>query len=256
MTINFELGAPSWAEIGSTDVAGTKAFYGALFGWTVEDLGPEAGGYGFIRKDGKQVAGIGPATDPERGTSWAIYFATDDADATTAKVEANGGKVVMPPGDVMDAGRMAVLQDPAGAYFSIWQAGNHRGAEILGSHGAMNWVELLTSDIAGAKAFYPAVFPVTTKDMDMGGGITYTTIQAGGADVAGAMAAPPEMAAVPSHWSIYFGVDDCWASADQAIELGATELMRDDAPPGRLAILMDPQGGKFCMIQPNPDFAM
>lgn len=254
MTAKFPPGTPNWIDLGTTDVPGATAFYGELFGWTVEDLGPDAGGYGFIRQGGKQVAGIGPATDPVRGTSWAVYFATDNADENAAKVEANGGKVIVPPMDVMDQGRMAVFIDPSGAYFSVWQPGEHKGAELVGEHGSLVWVELYTSDIGTAKGFYPAVLPITARDIEVGPGTSYTLLEVGDKSVAGAMQVEGD--AQPPHWSVYFAVDDRDATADMAVRLGGTELMRDDAPPGDLAILTDPQGGTFCIIKPNPDFRM
>src|SRR5689334_10852300 len=111
MTTSFPPGAPNWVDLGTTDIPAATEFYGRLFGWTFESSGPDAGGYGMLAKDGQLVAGLGPATDPERGTSWSVYFATADADATTARVEANGGKVIAGPMDVFDQGRLAVYQD-------------------------------------------------------------------------------------------------------------------------------------------------
>jgi uncharacterized protein len=248
----FPPGTPSWADLGTTDVAAATAFYTALFGWTVRDLGPDAGGYGMILKDGKQVAGIGPATDPERGTSWAVYFDTADVNAAAARVEANKGTVVAPPMDVMDQGRMAVFQDPAGAFFSVWQPGQHKGADLVGAPGSMSWVELMSTDVAGVKPFYTAVLDVSTRDVEMGSGMTYTLLEVGGRNVAGAMAAPDGN----SRWSCYFEVEDCDAVADRALELGGSEMMRDDSPAGRLAFLADPQGGAFCVIRSNPDFSI
>jgi len=256
MTSNFPPGTPNWVDLGTTDVAAASAFYSDLFGWTVEELGPDAGGYGLIRKDGKQVAGIGPATDPARGTSWSIHFATDSADDVAAKVDANRGKVVMAPMDVMDQGRMAVFEDPTGAYFSVWQPGQHKGAELTDAFGSMCWVELMTTDIAAAKSFYEGVLGVSTRDVDVDGGMSYTLFEVGGKNVAGAMQMGPEQAAMPSRWSVYFAVDDCDAVADKAIQLGATEMVRDDSPAGRFAFLIDAQGGQFCIIKPNPDFSM
>ncbi|MGE5827747.1 MAG: VOC family protein [Micromonosporaceae bacterium] len=254
MTTTFAPGTPSWVDLGTTDLAAAGAFYAALFGWTVDDLGPDAGGYGFLRKDGKMVAGIGPATDPGRGTSWSIYFATEDADAAAARVSANGGTVVMAPMDVMDQGRMAVLQDPAGAYFSVWQPGEHRGAELVNTAGGMCWVELMTTDVAAAKTFYDAVLGTSSRDVDLGDGNSYTLFEVSGASVAGAMG----MGGDPSgpRWSVYFAVDDCDAVADAALKQGASEMARDDSPAGRLAFLVDPQGGQFCILKPNPDFSM
>jgi uncharacterized protein len=200
------------------------------------------------------VGGYGPAGDPSRGTSWAIYFATDDADDTASKIEAHGGTVVVAPMDVMGQGRMGVFQDPMGAYFSVWEPGLHRGSEVVQEPGTMSWVELMTSDIDAAKEFYQAVLPVSAQDMDMGEGSTYTLLKVDGTSVAGAMATSPENAGIPPHWSVYFAVDDCDTVADKAIELGANEMLRQDSPAGRFAILTDPQGGTFCLIQNNPDF--
>jgi predicted enzyme related to lactoylglutathione lyase len=256
MTTSYAPGTPSWVDLGTTDVPAATAFYGALFGWTVDDLGPDAGGYGLIRKDGKQVAGIGPATDPARGTSWSVYFATDNADDVAAKVAAAGGTVIVAPMDVMDQGRMAVFQDPAGAFFSVWQSGQHTGAELVNETGSVCWTELMSTDIAAAKSFYETALGLTTRDVQASETMTYTLLEVGGRSVAGAMGMGPEHGPMPSSWSVYFAVDDCDATADQAIKLGGSEMMRDDSPAGRFAFLVDPQGGKFCIIKPDPNFSM
>ncbi|SCG67142.1 VOC family protein [Micromonospora inositola] len=255
-TPEFPKGAPTWVDIGTTDIPGAVAFYTRLFGWTHLDFGPDAGGYGAFLKDGRQTAGIGPAADAERGTSWATYLATDDATATAAAAEGTGAKVIMGPMQVMDQGTMAVLLDPTGAYVSIWQPGKHRGAEVTGEHGSLTWAELMTSDIAASKAFYTSVFGVTTRDVAMGGNETYTLIEAGGQPVAGALQIRPDWGPMPSQWSVYFAVDDCDATADLAISLGATEKLRQDSPAGRFATLIDPQGGVFSIIKNDPNFSM
>jgi len=255
MTQIYAPGTPNWVDLGSTDVPGASGFYGSLFGWTVDDLGPEAGGYGIFRKNGRQVAGVGPATDPSRGTSWATYFATDDADDVASKVQANGGQVVMAPMDVMDQGRMAVCTDPTGVFFAVWQAGKHLGAELVNEPGSLTWNELTTTDMAAAKAFYPAVLGVTIRDVSMGEGMTYTLFEVDDRAVAGGMQVDP--AGMPTQWSVYFAVDDCDAVHAKAVELGATPVMGpEDAPPGRFAILTDPQGGIFSIIRNNPDFSI
>ena len=255
MTQIYAPGTPNWVDLGSTDVPGATGFYGSLFGWTVDDLGPEAGGYGIFRKNGRQVAGVGPATDPSRGTSWATYFATDDADDVASKVQANGGQVVMAPMDDMDQGRMAVCTDPTGVFFAVWQAGKHLGAELVNEPGSLTWNELTTTDMAAAKAFYPAVLGVTIRDVSMGEGMTYTLFEVDDRAVAGGMQVDP--AGMPTQWSVYFAVDDCDAVHAKAVELGATPVMGpEDAPPGRFAILTDPQGGIFSIIRNNPDFSI
>lgn len=251
----FASGTPMWVDLGTTDVAAAGQFYGSLLGWTVEPLGPESGGYGYFRKDGKMVGGIGPATDPSRGSSWSVYFATSDADDTAARVRANGGNVVVEPMDVFDQGRMAVFQDPQGAYFSVWQPKRHTGAELVNAFGAMGWVELMTSDVNAAKPFYEAVLGVATRDVNVNS-IQYTLLEKDGQSVAGAMQIPPDRAEIPPHWSVFFYVDDCDGTADRAIEMGAREMMRQTLPPGRMSYLIDPQGAGFYLMQPNPEFSV
>jgi len=163
MATTFAPGTPNWVDLGTSDVAAAGSFYRQLFGWTIQDLGPDSGGYGMLLKDGRQVAGIGPANDPARGSSWSVYFATEDADASTARVGDAGGTVVAPPMDVMGQGRMAVFQDPAGAYFNVWQPGQHRGAELTESPGSVSWVELMSTDVDRVKPFYQQVLGVSDR---------------------------------------------------------------------------------------------
>jgi predicted enzyme related to lactoylglutathione lyase len=244
-TSGFKPGAPSWVDIG-TDVEAAKSFYGGLFGWDYLSAGPpeETGGYGFFTKGGKMVAGVGPQQNPGP-PSWSVYFDTEDADASTATIKGAGGTVVMEPMDVMGAGRMAVFQDPNGAFFSIWQAGLHKGSELVSEDGAMCWAELTTRDVAGAKEFYPKVFGWQQETHE--GEMAYTEFHlAPGADaVAGMMAMPDAVPAeVPSYWSVYFGVPDVDASTQKAVGLGATVLAGPADIPGggRFSVIHDPQG--------------
>jgi uncharacterized protein len=256
MTPNFAPGSPNWIDLGSTDTAAAAQFYGSLFGWTLEDLGPDAGGYGQFRKDGKLVAGLGQATDPARGSSWSTYFATTDTDDSAAKVEANGGKVILAPMDIMGAGRMAVFTDPAGAFFAVWQPGNHQGVELTNEPGSLTWNELMTTDIDACKTFYSRVLGVSTRDVNMGDGPPYTLLEVGDRSVAGAMPIDPAWGPMPSAWTVYFAVDDCDAVHAKAVELGAkTVTAPQDTPAGRFAGLADPQGAAFSIIKNNPDFS-
>lgn len=256
MTQKFEDGTPIWVELGTSDVAAATAFYGGLFGWTYEELGPDAGGYGFFRKDGKQAAGIGPATDPARGTSWATYF-QGDADATASRVASSGGQVIAAPMDVMDQGRMAVFTDPAGAFFSVWQPGRHTGVEVTTEPGSFTWSELITSDGDGAKDFYPQVLGVGVRTVSMGEGGDYILLEAGSRPVAGAMQSDPSWGPTPTRWDVYFAVDDCDAAHARALELGGTSAIEPrDSPAGRFAAITDPQGGRFSIIKNDPNFSM
>ena len=239
-------GTPSWVDIG-TDVEGAKSFYTGLFGWETQDAGPpeETGGYGFFMKSGRMVAGYGPQQNPGP-PAWAVYIAVEDADAVVRRIEDADGKAVAGPMDVMAAGRMAVCQDAEGAFISLWQAGEHKGAGLTGEAGSMTWVELNSRNVDAAKRFYPQVFgwePVTHE-----GPMEYTEFMSGGQAVAGMMAmAPMVPAEVPPYWMVYFGTDDVDASVDKAGGLGAEILVpASDIPGGgRFAVLRDPQGAVF-----------
>ena len=128
--------------------------------------GPETGGYAIAHLDGRTVAGIGPKMGPpDTPTVWTMYLATDDADATAAKIKGAGGHLLMEPMDVMDVGRMAIAADITGAAFGIWQARAHTGVGLANAPGALTWNEHFSRDFEGAKAFYAAVFGYEYGDM-------------------------------------------------------------------------------------------
>lgn len=244
-------GTPSWLDIG-TDVEGAKAFYTALFGWEAAAAGPpeETGGYGFFTKNGKLVAGFGPQQNPGP-PYWTTYVSVADADEAEARAKAAGGAVLVGAMDVMDSGRMAVLADPQGAAFSVWQSGTHIGAQLVNEPGALCWTELMTSDTASAAEFYGDVFGWGTRSSEMPGGMIYTEWLLGDRSIAGMMdleSFPSE--GVPPSWMAYIAVDDCDATAAKAGELGGAVLQPPmETPPGRMAVLRDPQGAVFSVIK-------
>lgn len=243
-------GTPLWVDIG-TDVVGAKAFYEPLFGWTSQDAGPpeETGGYGFFLKGGKMVAGFGPQQNPGP-PFWSSYVAVIDAAESTKKAEAAGGTVIVPPMDVMGAGTMAVLQDTQGAFISLWQPGEHKGAQLVNEPGAFSWNELLARDVDKAKAFYASTFGWDSETHDMGP-MSYTEFKLAGESIAGMMAMPPMIPAqVPSFWQVYFTVENTDASLAKVQELGGSMRMPPmDLPVGRFAVCADPQGAQFAVIQ-------
>src|SRR5262245_46665478 len=117
------LNKPAWVDLGTSDAAAARAFYEAVFGWNVEvNPDPQYGGYGLAKRDGKDAAGIGPTQSPDQPTAWSVYIGADDIELLAKAVADNGGTVAAPPFDVGDQGRMAVFQDPVGAFISAWQA--------------------------------------------------------------------------------------------------------------------------------------
>lgn len=247
---SYEHGVPSWVDHSSPDPAAAGEFYAALFGWDVPPGAPEFGGYTMATKNGKNVAGIGPKMGPGP-TVWSTYINVDSVDDIVEKVTASGGTVVAPPMDVMDAGRLAVFADPAGAVFGVWQPGLHKGAGLVNEVSTLGWNELITDDVEGSKAFYQAVFGWGEHTHGNGAAPgAYTEWQVGGRPIGGMMAKPPTIPeGVPSFWNVYFIVADADATADRVKELGGSVMAGPmDIPQGRFAALMDPQGAGFSVI--------
>jgi uncharacterized protein len=252
---SYTQGTPNWVDLQTTNQDAAKAFYSGLFGWTYDDQPmPQGPVYSMAMLGGHPVAAIAPQS-PELAAAgapamWNTYLAVDAVDETVGKVEAAGGKVATAPFDIMDAGRMAFVIDPAGAAVALWQASQHIGATMVNEPGTLSWNELITSDPGDVK-FYTDVLGLTTSTMDMGGGQEYTLFEAAGQQVGGSMA--PPMPGIPNHWQVYFAVDDADATAAKATELGGTvQVAPFDSPVGRMAVLGDPQGAVFSIIKLAP----
>ena len=239
---SYEPAMPSWVDVGTPDTQAAAAFYGELFGWTAEiDPRPEAGGYGVFTLRGKRVAGIGPQMNPEMPPVWNLYVTVTDVDDALQRVTDAGGTVVAGPIDVLDAGRMGVLQDRTGSYFSVWQANKVIGAELVNEVGTFGWNELATTDLAAARDFYQSVFG---WGLDPAGSNDSTAIfTVGGRVVCGAhTAGEGEFPA----WSVWFTVADCDSDATRITELGGAILVPPfDMGFGRGAVVADPQGAAF-----------
>jgi predicted enzyme related to lactoylglutathione lyase len=253
---SYEPGVPSWVDLASPDPEASATFYSGLFGWEVQSAGPieESGGYGMFTLRGKQVAGVGPIMQEGQPPAWSVYVATEDADAVAARVSEAGGNVLFGPTDVMDAGRLAVFAHPAGGTIGTWQAGNHTGAALVNEPGALNWNELQTRDVEGAKAFYATVFGWQPDDQEFGG-MTYTMFNVGDVPVAGAMPTPSQVAdEVPAFWLSYFTVEDCDVAVARVQELGGSVLGLPHTLEGvgRFAVVADPHGAIFGVIAGEP----
>lgn len=242
----YEPGMFCWVELATSDGAAAKKYYTSLFGWTANEMpmGPDQPPYVMLEKDGKQVGALyrNAAVPP----NWLSYVAVADVDDLAKTVRDLGGKVLQRPFDVMDVGRMAILQDPQGAVLAMWQAGQHIGAAVRDEPNTLCWNELMTTDVAGAQFFYQALFDWRLK-------ITpgYTEAHVGEKAVGGMMQIAPEMKGMPSHWQPYFMVDDVDATLAKAQSLGTTEHFgpMDIEHVGRFAVLHDPQGATFAIIK-------
>ena len=249
---SHDAGTPSWVDHAAIEIGASNDFYGTLFGWEPDDQGEDMGHYTQFRKDGKTVAGNMPVMGDGQPTSWTSYVSVDSADETIERARNAGAIIFAEPIDVSDLGRMAVFADPTGAVIGVWEPKSFIGAELAGESGGFSWTELNTRDLSAAKAFYAEVFGWEPNDFDMGE-MPYTEWKLGDATVAG-MLPMPDMVPneVPSYWLVCFGVDDTDACVAHANQLGATTLLAPtDIPPGRFAVLADPDGATFAVIKMN-----
>jgi predicted enzyme related to lactoylglutathione lyase len=245
----YQPGTPCWVDLGSPNAEEAAAFYGGLFGWTAAmDPRPEAGGYGMFTLQGKNVAGLGPQMNPDHPPFWNVYISVADAAATLAKAAEAGGQAVMGPMEVFDAGTMGMIRDSAGSFVSIWQPGEHIGAELVNEAGTFGWNELATKDLAKTRDFYTSVFGWGVQDetSDTAAIFTVDDRVVCGAHAAGGGEFPA--------WSVWFGAEDCDAAVAKAAELGGSVIMPpNDMDFGRGAVVADPHGAAFGIAAPNPE---
>jgi len=248
-------GSFCWIELHTTDQPAAKTFYHALFGWDSKDepMGPNDF-YTMFNLQGRYAAAGCTLRPDERSQSipphWMIYIAVDNADAAANKASELGGTVLAPAFDVMDAGRMAVIQDPTGAVFCVWQANKSVGIGISQVAGTLCWADLSTPDAKRASVFYSGLFGwhVAADPKDTSG---YLHIKNGEPFIGGIPPAAHRQPGVPPHWMAYFQVNDVDASASKAKEMGANLYL----PPmtmegvGRMSVIADPQGAVFAIFR-------
>lgn len=254
-SVEYKPGTFCWVELATTNGEAAKKFYTQLFGWDFTDnpIGPGMV-YTMLKLNGKDVGALYtmPAEMTAKGVppNWLSYVSVDSADESAAKAKSLGATLLKEPFDVFTAGRMAVIQDPTGAVFAIWQAGTQKGAGVFNVPNSPCWNELATKDASKAGEFYSGLFgwDKNVQQMDQ---MAYTSFMNVDRPAGGMYEPTPEMGEIPSHWAVYFAVNDADATASRAAELGATVCVppMDIPGVGRMAAIKDPQGAAFAVIK-------
>ena len=254
-------GTWSWVELSTTDVDSAKDFYASLFGWVAEDNEiPGAGGvYSMQHVDGSPAAAITAQPDQQREAgvppNWFSYVTVASADDAAAKARELGGQVHAGPFDVTAAGRMAVIADPAGAMFGVWQAGDSIGAEVVNVPGALTWNDVATTDPEEAQAFYMGLFGWGFEKADTGpDGPDYWAViyeaAANGRNGGLRRQVEQEVGHVPPHVAPYFGTAAIDESIAKVLEHGGSNLSPvTQVPAGKFAAVADPQGAAFMLFE-------
>jgi uncharacterized protein len=248
---SYAPGTFCWVDLGTTDAAGAKAFYGRLFGWEGEDMPVGEGAtYTMLRLGGRDVAALYEQGADERAAGipphWSSYISVIDVDETAARVAGLGGSVPAEPFDVLDSGRMAVIQDPTGALVSLWQPGRHIGARLVNDPGSLTWNDLATPDPAAAAAFYSALLGWEVTERAPG----YSTIANEGRSNGGIR----HETDLPPHWLPFFTTESVTEAMTAAGEAGG-EVLHEPVrvPAGTFGFILDPQGAPFAVFEGEID---
>ncbi len=247
-------GAFCWADLGTPDAAAATRFYTTLFGWTADDrpIGPD-GFYTMLSVGGRAVAALYQLEPAAAGPrpQWLSYISVANASAAAERARALGGAILMEPFDVLDVGRMTMVQDPTGAVVALWEPRRHAGAGLVGEPNSMYWNELATDDPERAGVFYCGLLDWSAESGQVARE-GYTRFTNAGTPRGGMTAIAPAWGPVPPSWLLYFAVSDCEGHVALAQSLGgAVRLPPTEAGgAGRFAMLVDPQGAVFAVIQP------
>ena len=243
-------GTPNWVDCATDDLEASERFYRDVFGWESEHVGDSAGAlYSLQRLDGALVAGIYELDDRLREmgvpSHWGTYIEVDDFDQVLARVEAEGGSVLEDPIDEPDVGKIAIVQDPVGAYVRLWDSAPGQGGEMFNVPGALMWNELNTKSPERAAEFYRKVLGVEVETMEEP--TPYTTLNVDGRPVAGILRTTPEMGDFPPTWDVYFGTGNVDETCEKVLSAGGKALREPFDIPGvgRMAVLQDPRGAVF-----------
>jgi predicted enzyme related to lactoylglutathione lyase len=247
----YSPGTFCWTDLSTTDPEAAKAFYSGLFGWQAEDMPVGDGSvYSMQRVDGRDVAAIAPQPPQQRDAgvppTWNSYVSVESADAAADRAGQLGATVHAPAFDVLEAGRMAVIQDPQGAYFMAWEPKRHYGAALVNAPGALCWNELNSPDLDASKAFYSDLFGWQIEPFE-GSPEPYLGISNAGQPNGGIRQANPGM---PPNWLAYFASDDIEASHSKVEDLGGSGITGTmDLQMMKIAVVQDPQGAVFALYQ-------
>jgi predicted enzyme related to lactoylglutathione lyase len=243
-----------WHDLNTTDVAAAEAFYGKVFGWTANAHDPH---YKMWQNGEKGLGGVCVLKEEAKAMGapphWLAYVGVADAAATVAKAESLGARVYVPATAIPQVGRFAVIADPTGAVFAVYESARELGEQPQAGVGDFSWGELYTGDVDAAWAFYSGLFGWEKDDMDMGEMGMYRLFKnpdMGTLHMGGMCGFPPGMPPHPA-WLYYASVADIHATVATVKSLGGQVLNGPMEVPGGdlIAQCLDPQGAAFALHQ-------
>lgn len=256
---SYKPGTFCWVDLATTDADSAMNFYGELFGWQAEDItGAEGGAYTMLHLDGDEVCALYEmeAARREQGVPphWSSYVSVEDAEETASRARELGGTVVGEPREVLDMGRMAVVADPVGATFAMWEPESWIGASRVNDPGCLTWNDLQTRDANVSVGFYSDLFGWETLPMEEDGELAYVVLQNAGFSNGGIMPVDERHGDTPPYWLVYFTIPSCDDTVARTRELGGEVLAEPmEIGAGRISVLKDPQGAVFAIFEGGVD---
>jgi len=243
-----------WYELLTDDIDAAKVFYSNVVGWGTQDVSMPGMAYILLTVADASVAGLSGLPEEARNMGltprWIGYVGVDDVDAAAGRLEQLGGTVHVPPQNIRDISRFAVVADPQMARFALlqWLKPRREMAAAPRAAGRIGWHELFAVDCEKAFAFYGELFRWQKGVAAAGALGTYQLFSAAGKTIGGILTKPPTISAAA--WLHYFNVGDVDAAIDR-VKGGGGQILNGptEAPDGSWVVqCTDPQGALFALI--------
>ncbi|GAA2097745.1 hypothetical protein GCM10009801_68350 [Streptomyces albiaxialis] len=226
-----------WMDLKTRDMPGTAAFFSEVLGWSFAVDGEDWRRATKISVGGHRIGSVSdlanPVYPPGTPPHIAYYLAVDEVDGHIEAAASKGARLVVPPFDAGDQGRMAMLLDPLGAAFSLWQPYAFGGWNLPPDlPGAPRRMALACEQPDRARHFYREVL---------------------GASLACADFVPSlhPVASAPQ-WELAVGAEDPDAVAARARVYGPEAVSRTEEPGGPVVRVTSPEGLRFQVRALNP----
>ena len=246
----------AWHRLNTADPAAAAAFYPRVTPWSAQPW-DVADDYTLWMNAGRPVGGAVSLTDEFSalglGSHWLPYVSVYDVDDCARQAVKLGARLRTGPAEIPNVGCWAVLSDPQGAAFGVYEPDRPRVPEPVPAVGEFSWHELATTDYKSAFDFYRALFKWEQLDeYDMGEMGIYFMFGLAGQMFGGMFSNRPGPA---PRWLSYVRVDDVANAAKRVAEAGGSVANGPmEVPNGAwIAQCVDGQGAQFAVQTLAPE---
>lgn len=232
-----------WIDLVTNDAKVSKEFFSNLLGWSFNNHDA----YEMALSGTKPVSGIIEDKEILKGSKtsyWVVSASVKDAEATAKEIKSQGGKILSEPFEISGRGKVALVEDPQGAFFSILENSSGDPKASAPRNGEWMWAELWTSNPKEATSFYADVLSVTAKQIGDAGTGDYFILKGDTYEFGGITKIPVKNEA--PIWIPVLRVEDAVATAEKAVKLGGSILISPTTVSGnKVALIATPSGAPF-----------